>query len=279
METRHRKLLALLPLLLLSTSEYAGAWDPIGDITHPDRIVRNVGREVDNAGRAVDKARLEAQAQAGAPIFEQAINASRATAINGGVQPIPPDVRQDLTGYIDEDVLNRARYKVGDNGIVNIANLSIRYGDAAAVTLVDVIVFANPLGIRDRALWAHELTHVRQYRDWGTRDFAIRYLRSWNGVENEAYDVQNQYAAWQSQHLAQQSGQGLSPPPMSQGPMLAQNQLPIPVPAPLPVPVARQPYSNACFTPQGPCLLPQPVPLGIPCGCQTPVGVFGGVTR
>ena len=34
---------------LVATSSHAGGWDPIGDITHPDRIVRNVANTVNTA--------------------------------------------------------------------------------------------------------------------------------------------------------------------------------------------------------------------------------------
>lgn len=172
------------------------AWDPIGDITHPDRIVRNVaretgnavrdipnvprnvGREIDNAGQTIDRWRLEGQAQAGAPVLENWFIQSRNNAASGGTFPVPPHIRQALAGFYDEDILNRARYKIGDAGVVNLASLSISYGHADAVTLIDVIVFANQAGANDPVLWAHELKHVQQFRDWGTRDFSIRYLRS-----------------------------------------------------------------------------------------------------
>jgi hypothetical protein len=155
-------------------------------------------------GEGLEHLKNETRAQTIAPGFEAWLNASRNSAI-GTSSPIPPHIRQALTGYIDPDVMNRARYKVGDNGILNLANLSLSYGDnfigggVAAVTLVDVIVFQN---VNDAAnyvaLWAHELTHVKQFRDWGTRDFAIRYARNPNAVEGEAYAAGRNYDSWRS---------------------------------------------------------------------------------
>jgi hypothetical protein len=195
----------------------AWGWDPVGDITHPDRIrrnveretsnairdipnvPRNVARELDNFGREIDHARLEAQTQAGAPILAAWLQASRNSALSGAV-PIPSEIRAQLQGYYDNDVLNRARFKIGDTGAFNIAGLTIQYGDNVnAVTLIDVVVFRDPSVANDPAIWAHELKHVQQYRDWGVRDFAICYIRSWNGIEDPAYAAQNGYLGWRQQ--------------------------------------------------------------------------------
>jgi hypothetical protein len=230
------------------------AWDPWGDVTHPDRIVRNAGRELNNAGRTIDRWRLEGQAQAGAPALEQWFIQSRNSALSGGVWAVPPTVRQQLQGVFDNDVFNRARYKIGDAGVANLANLSIRYGDAQAVVLIDVIVFANEDATNDIALWAHELKHVQQFRDWGTRNFSIRYLRSWNSVENEANAVQNMVA----QRLASNQSQGSSWPGQWPSPSMG----------------------SFCSTAIG-RFGPGPMnPLGSPCRVMGPQGiVLGRVTQ
>ncbi|MDR6758623.1 hypothetical protein J2Y48_004777, partial [Mycoplana sp. BE70] len=44
--------------------------------------------------------------------------------------------------------------------------------------------------------WVHELTHVRQYQDWGVQGFAVRYIRSHSSVEREAHDEEARYLAW-----------------------------------------------------------------------------------
>ena len=137
--------------------------------------------------------------RAGVPALEAWIIRSRNTAIVGS-QPIPPQIRQALSGYIEQDVMNRARFKIGDKGILNLAGLTIEYGDRingreiSAVTLIDVIVFRNASdAYNNPSLWAHELTHVKQFRDWGTRDFSILYIRDENSVEYSAYAVGNGY--------------------------------------------------------------------------------------
>lgn len=72
-------------------------------------------------GEAWQHGKKELQGQlVGAPL-EQWITASRNIAINGAM-PIPPNIREALTEYASEDSMNRVRYKVGDNGFVNLAN-------------------------------------------------------------------------------------------------------------------------------------------------------------
>lgn len=253
-------LIAVQPLHVL-------AWDPLGDLANPGRILDNVVRETDRAvrdipnvprnieretreaGRNIDRWRLEGQANLGAPAFEQWLIESRNSAASGGTYRIPDDIRAMMTGFYDEDTLNRVRFKVGDHGVINLANLSIQYGDAGAVTLIDVVVFANDQAAADPVLWAHELRHVQQFRDWGTRDFAIRYLRSWNSVEGDASNAENQFAQRLAQGDVGRRGGG-----QGRGGGLG----------------------NWCATPFG-VFGPGPAaPLGSPCPVMTPNGPFTG---
>ncbi len=249
MQTIRRALVFGLAATAAST---ALAWDPIGDLQNPHRIIRNVEREARSAGAAIDRARIEANAQMYAPALAQWLNASRNTALNGGVQPIPPQIRRQLTGFIEEDILNRVRFKVGDSGVFNLAALSIQYGGAAAVALIDVVVFRSAQDAFNNAqLWAHELRHIQQFRDWGTHDFAIRYLRSWNSVEAEADAAETAFASWRQRPVA--------------GPMNG--------------PFGGGQRGNFCGTPWG-RFGPGPVlPVGETCHVMTPQGpILGRVT-
>ncbi|SFV19809.1 eCIS core domain-containing protein [Bradyrhizobium arachidis] len=58
--------------------------------------------------------------------------------------------------------MSLVRFKVRDGGELNLANNSMRFGDALAVTLIDVIVFRGPSEASNHALWAHEMMHVQQ---------------------------------------------------------------------------------------------------------------------
>lgn len=151
-----------------------------------------------SVGQATEHLKREIPAQLGGNPLEAWINASRSTSVQGAM-PIPPQIRQALTGYIDQETLNAVRFKIGDNGVLNLAGLSVRYGDVSAITLIDVVVFrdAND-AYSNPALWAHELKHVKQFRDWGTHSFAIQYARDYVSVERPAYEAGNNYAQWKS---------------------------------------------------------------------------------
>jgi hypothetical protein len=205
-----------LPLLIFSSSNgfaCGGIFDAGCNLTHGGMSPGNILRQTQKAGQdtvnTVAKAQqdvanalneLQASLLTG-PTLEQAIIASHNTAINGAV-PIPPNVRRALTGYASEDSMNRVRYKIGDSGFANLAHLIEQGGKADAVTLIDVVIFRGPSEANDLSTWAHELTHVDQYRDWGVHSFAVQYTRNWRSVEDPAYAKGNGFDAWYAQHQA-----------------------------------------------------------------------------
>jgi Domain of unknown function (DUF4157) len=175
-------------------------------------------------GQSFEHLKREIPAQILGNPLEPWIIGSRNTSINGA-QPIPSQIRQALTGYSDAGAMNVARFKVGDPGVLNLAGLSIRYGDVSAVTLIDVIVFRDTNdAYNNPALWAHELMHVKQFSDWGVHNFAISYMRNVNDVEGPAYSVGNGYAQWRFAHPIVGPFASLpfpappvGPPPLQQG--------------------------------------------------------------
>ncbi|MGH8351973.1 MAG: DUF4157 domain-containing protein [Pseudomonas sp.] len=120
---------------------------------------------------------------------------SRNAAATGDIRTIPLNIRAQLEPYYDIQVLDTARYKVGDDGELNAANTMLQNPDVNAVTLMDIIVFRNADdALNNVALWAHELKHVQQYLQWGVSEFATRYTRDYNAVETPAYEIQSQVA-------------------------------------------------------------------------------------
>jgi len=118
---------------------------------------------------------------------------SRNSAATGDIRPIPLNIRAQLEPWYDIQVLDSARYKVGDDVELNAAHTMLQNPDVRAVTLIDIIVFRNPEdALNDVALWAHELKHVQQYQQWGDREFATRYTRDYEAVEAPAYEIQAQ---------------------------------------------------------------------------------------
>ncbi len=113
----------------------------------------------------------------------------------GGLQPIPLHIRAHLEPYYDLQVLDSARYRVGDDSQFSTANTLLYNPDISAVTLVDIIVFRHAEDAENNvALWAHELLHVQQYQEWGVAEFARRYSGDADAVEAPAYALQRQVA-------------------------------------------------------------------------------------
>jgi hypothetical protein len=150
---------------------------------------------VPNSGQVIKEVThpiQEAVTQLTAPALQEWIVQSHNSAASGGTLPIPQDIRMQMQRYYDDRVLSKARYKVGDNGILNAAHTMFQSPDVNAVTLIDIIVFRFPNdALYSAPLWAHELKHVQQYLDWGVRDFAINYTRNYNDVEAPAYAIQD----------------------------------------------------------------------------------------
>lgn len=264
---------------LLMLLDQAFAWDPARDIS---RGLSNLGRETGRIlGQArtdigngmdridprlrqglrdIDRARLELQSSVfTGPALEQWLIRSRNDALHGAM-PVPPHIRQGLMGWFSEDILGRARYKIGDGGALNLANNSIRIGTAEAVTLIDVIVFKGPSEAQDLSIWAHEMHHVQQFAEWGVRNFAIRYMRSWNSVENPAYDLQNRFIQSQGQYASTPS----QPPMFQNQPQMSQTQNQV---------------GQACATPMGFCQMSIYGARGAPCYCTGPYGPIEGVIQ
>jgi len=238
-----------------------------------DRVLPGAGTALDDLHRQIkeaippykmieeggSKVVNETIVQATAPLLEQAIMASRDDALRNGVQPVPIAIRENLEGFISPDVLNAASYRVRGGGDLSLQVNSIRYGEAYAITLERVIVFANAEDAQfNPTLWAHELTHVQQYRSWGLRNFAISYVRNYQSVEREAYEAETRYVAWTaSQNANSMSSTGGNP--------LGR-----------PIVNFSQPPSNTCGTAYTACVLNGKAPVGTPCWCATPLGPATG---
>jgi hypothetical protein len=144
-------------------------------------------------GRDIDQMRLKFLASVfTGPALEQWFIASRDSAMNGAMA-MPPEMRRALQGWYTPGLMDKVRFKIGDGGALNLANNSIRVGNANAVTLIDVIIFKGPSEAVCPSLWAHEMKHVQQFEEWGVHSFAVQYTQSWNGVEDPAYDVERRY--------------------------------------------------------------------------------------
>lgn len=129
--------------------------------------------------------------QVAAPALALWLTQARAEAASAEIQPIPPHIREQLLRWYDPSVLDAAHYKVSDNGQFSAATTMLQNPDVGAVTLIDIILFRDAqTAEQDIALWAHELKHVQQFREWGVEGFAQRYTQDFNAVEAPAYAIQ-----------------------------------------------------------------------------------------
>lgn len=133
-----------------------------------------------------------AQTELLAPALSQWVAFERDAALQRGVEPIPSDVREVLTGYVAEEILDVARWRVDDTEL-SMYPAFFRLGGTPAVTLDYVVIWESAEQAADPSLWAHELYHVGQYRDWGIDGFAERYLADYEAVEHDAAEFRWQW--------------------------------------------------------------------------------------
>ena len=123
-------------------------------------------------------------------VLAAAIRQAKAQALNGA-RPIPPNVLQALGPYFPGDVLQSVRYNTFESARITLDNaVMLLNNDVVAITLEDVVVFRNENVAQNLQTWAHELTHVLQYRSRGIDTFANTYTTNAWVLENDAKDVE-----------------------------------------------------------------------------------------
>jgi hypothetical protein len=103
-----------------------------------------------------------------AQTLESALRRSRDTA-RAESNPIPAEIKQALVPFYPAELLRGVRYSIGDTSPSGLAGFAIRNGNAAAVTLIDTIVFKDEKYVHSLSLWAHEVQHVQQYAEASER--------------------------------------------------------------------------------------------------------------
>lgn len=126
------------------------------------------------------------------PVLGTWIRQSRDAAIERGVDAMPTDMREAFVDFIPSDVLNSVRWRV-DGETSLLGAILFQPGAVRAVTLDNVIVFANAEEAGNIKLWAHELFHVLQYSNWGIDGFAERFIADHRVLESEAYEFRWQW--------------------------------------------------------------------------------------
>ena len=123
------------------------------------------------------------------------IATARDDALVRGVEPIPETIRLELEGFVPTEVLDGVRWRV-DGGTTVVGFGLFALGPHYAITLDNVVLFASAEDAANSGLWAHELYHVMQYRDWGIEGFVERYLDDRQALERDAKDFR--YEWWKA---------------------------------------------------------------------------------
>ncbi|AXQ95640.1 DUF4157 domain-containing protein [Cereibacter azotoformans] len=169
MRAIHLSLALILALLPLPSQAERPVQDPLAGAGNLARVLAVAG---------------EQQAVA---MLASAIEESRRQALAEGTAPIPEAIRHRLVGHVPVIDLEMVRWRVGGGTEFSLQRNAVLHGNASAITLGEVVVFADEGdALANASLWAHELRHVGQYREWGVVGFARRYLRDHAAVEADA---------------------------------------------------------------------------------------------
>ncbi|MCE6968433.1 DUF4157 domain-containing protein [Cereibacter sphaeroides] len=156
---------------------------PPGAVAQGAGSLSGTGETADSLARALALAGTEQAVT----LLAASIDDARRQAIAEGVAEIPGAIRAQLEGMVPQVDLEAVRWRVGGGSELSLQRNAILHGGASAITLVDVVVFADEGdALANATLWAHELRHVAQYREWGLMEFSRRYVTDHETVEADA---------------------------------------------------------------------------------------------
>lgn len=154
------------------------------------------------AGQAEQELRAYRLPTAVAPALATTIRLTRDRAWASGVRPAPANVIKALAPYFSPGLLTQVRWRTPMPQPSMSGLLVHWYFREGAVTLSDVVLFSDSGLAQDPGFWAHELTHVEQYRRYGVDGFARRYVNDWESLEREATQRANKVRAEMRRHPA-----------------------------------------------------------------------------
>lgn len=182
----------LLALVLGGAVLYAGGVRALLRMDPPNvdygALRSALSQALDAADRNLEGTR-RAGNQAAAVALERAIRHSRANARRDGVQPIPPELREQFKDYFPAHILEKVRWAYPSRNLDLGSAVAAWYrSHGGAVTLQDTIIYSNADAAAHRYLWAHELTHVMQFEELGLKDFTRVYVTNPQMLERQAWE-------------------------------------------------------------------------------------------
>ena len=158
----------------------------------PDRLIVNPDGHIDSNGiptlgdifefidKNPEKAMALIQDSGQWPYLTVAagIIASHDAVIANGGRPIPAHLRKTLRRWYPDELLSAVRWislREPMQRFLQDARMNFD-ADTLAITVMNAVIFRSDDLAEDGALWAHELYHVQQYRDWGVFSFAKKWV-------------------------------------------------------------------------------------------------------
>ncbi|NNC63463.1 MAG: DUF4157 domain-containing protein [Gammaproteobacteria bacterium] len=174
-------LLALAGVLLAQESPHETATDSL--VAAAAQLAALVGHRYEA---------LDAEARAAlTPALVVSLETFRDEAIARGVEPMPIEVLEAFDGHLPDDVLASVRWRIEPESL--LIGWNVLQSGMRAVTLDNLILFASAEEAANVKLWAHELYHALQYRQWGIEGFVEHYLVDRAAVEREAWEFRWQW--------------------------------------------------------------------------------------
>lgn len=169
--------------------------DPVGAVVNPMGVYNPTG--IPQTGDIVEFAIKNPDQVVGmlqdpgqllySPVVAAMISGRNAVIANGG-QPIPGHVKPFLLRWHTQELIDSVRWTSDWGPLVQTLQAAQMEFNARtnAITLINAVIFRDSTAAGDLALWAHEMVHVEQYRQWGVTDFA----RTWAGNSSEGGPVE-----------------------------------------------------------------------------------------
>ncbi|MTV52648.1 eCIS core domain-containing protein [Pseudoduganella buxea] len=125
------------------------------------------------------------------PVIASIISGRNAVLANDP-RPIPDDIKRFLLRWHSRELIDSVRWTSNWSLVQNtLQTAQMRFnGRTQAIALINTVVFRDARAANDAALWAHEMVHVQQYRDWGVPRFAqtwVNHSSDAGPVEAPAY--------------------------------------------------------------------------------------------
>ncbi|MCM2567086.1 MULTISPECIES: eCIS core domain-containing protein [Janthinobacterium] len=139
------------------------------------------------------------------PVATAMVSARNAVVTSGNANSMAPEIKAFLLRWHTPDLLDSVRWTSEWSALQNTLQAAQMQfnSNTRAITVLNAVIFRSDDDARDPALWAHEMLHVQQYKNWGVTGFAKQWVdNSSDGgpVEAPAYARENEARLLLSSH-------------------------------------------------------------------------------